>query len=71
MERIQLKQQNDRFLETIRKTHTDWEQDKEFSKIAKKMEKGKNLKKMNLPKYTGHSGKKDTSISDENCCLPT
>ena len=50
MERIQLKQQNARFLETIRNTHTDWDQDKELSEIVKKMEKGKNLKKKEFAK---------------------
>jgi hypothetical protein len=35
----------DRFLETLRKYHTNWQNDKELVKIVKKMEKGKNLKK--------------------------
>jgi hypothetical protein len=33
-----------RFLETLRKTKKNWRNDKEFTKIVKKMEKGKNLK---------------------------
>jgi hypothetical protein len=35
---------NDRFLETLRKTQTNWQKDKEFVKIVQKLEKGKNLK---------------------------
>ena len=34
-----------RFLETLRKNQTNWQNDKEFVKIVKKMEEGKNLKK--------------------------
>ena len=34
----------DRFLETLRKYQTSWQNDKEFVKIVKKMENGKNLK---------------------------
>ena len=41
---------NDRFLETLRKTQANWENDKEFAKIVKKMEKGKNLKKKEFAK---------------------
>jgi hypothetical protein len=36
---------NTRFLKALKKTCKTWENDKEFSKIVKKMEKGKNLKK--------------------------
>ena len=50
VEHIQLQLQNARFLETIRKTRTDWKQDKELSKIVKKMEKGKNLRKKEFAK---------------------
>jgi len=39
-----------RFLETLRKTRTKWESDKELSKIVKKMEKRKNLKKSEFAK---------------------
>ena len=39
----------DRFLETLRKTQTNW-QDKELAQIVKKMEKGKNLKKKEFSK---------------------
>ena len=40
----------DRFLETLRKNQTNWQNDKEFAKIVKKMEKGKNLKKNEFAK---------------------
>jgi hypothetical protein len=36
---------SDRFLETLRKSKSKWQNDKEFAKIVEKMEKGKNLKK--------------------------
>ena len=39
-----------RFLETLRKTRTKWGSDKELSKIVKKMEKGKDLKKSEFAK---------------------
>jgi hypothetical protein len=40
----------DRFLETIRKTHSNWQNDKELTQIVKKMEKRKNLKKKEFSK---------------------
>ena len=40
----------DRFLETLRKNQANWQNDKEFAKIVKKMEKGKNLKKKEFSK---------------------
>jgi len=36
---------NSRFLRAIMKTRRSWENDKQFSKIVKKMQKGKNLKR--------------------------
>jgi hypothetical protein len=41
---------NDRFLETLRKTQSNWQNDKEFAKIVEKMEKGKNLKQKEFSK---------------------
>ena len=40
----------DRFLETLRKYRINWQNDKEFVKIVKKMEEGKNLKKKEFSK---------------------
>ena len=40
----------DRFLETLKKNQTNWQNDKELVKIVKKMEKGKNLKKNEFSK---------------------
>jgi hypothetical protein len=40
----------DRFLETLRKTRTNWQNDKELAQIVKKMEKRKNLKKKEFSK---------------------
>ena len=57
---MQLKQQNVRFLEAIRKNRASWEHDKKFAKIVKKMETGKNLKRKEFDKIywtlweTGH-----------------
>jgi len=39
-----------RFLATVGKTHSNWENDKQFTKIIRKMEKGKNLKKKEFDK---------------------
>jgi hypothetical protein len=39
-----------RFLSTLRKTSGNWENDKQFTKIIRKMEKGKNLKKNEFEK---------------------
>ena len=39
-----------KFLRTLRKTHANWESDKQFTKIIKKMEKGKNLKRKEFDK---------------------
>jgi hypothetical protein len=40
----------DRFLETLRKNQANWQNNKEFVKIVKKMEEGKNLKKKEFSK---------------------
>jgi hypothetical protein len=40
----------DRFLEALRKNQTNWQNNKEFAKIVKKMEEGKNLKKNEFSK---------------------
>jgi len=40
----------DRFLETLRKNQTNWQNDKELKRIVKKMEKGKNLRKKEFTK---------------------
>ncbi len=40
----------DRFLETLNKRKSKWQNDKEFAKIIEKMEKGKNLKKKEFTK---------------------
>jgi len=40
----------DRFLETLRKNRTNWQNDKEFVKIVQKIEEGKNLKKKEFSK---------------------
>ena len=50
MEYMQLEQQNARFLEAVIGIRSSWEHDKEFTKIVKKMEKGKNLKKNEFAK---------------------
>ena len=53
---------NVRFLETLRKTRPKWENDKELTKIVKKLEKGKNLKEKEFAKVhwvlwdIGHCG---------------
>jgi hypothetical protein len=39
-----------RFLNTLRKNRENWENNKQFTKIIKKMEKGKNLKKKEFEK---------------------
>jgi hypothetical protein len=39
-----------RFLRTLRKTQAKWESDKQFTKIIRKMEKGKNLKRKEFDK---------------------
>jgi hypothetical protein len=68
MERIQLKKQNVRFLEMIRNTHSNWEQDRELSKIFKKMEKGKNLKKKEFAKV--HWALWEEGYKFDENCLP-
>jgi len=40
----------DRVLEALRKYQTNWQNEKEFLKIVKKMEEGKNLKKKEFSK---------------------
>ncbi len=50
MEHIQLEEINGRFLEAIRRTRASWERDKEFTKIVRKLERGKNLKKKEFAK---------------------
>lgn len=40
----------DRFLETLKKTQTNWQNDKELVKIIRKMEQGKNLKNKEFSK---------------------
>ena len=40
----------DRFLEALRKNQKNWKNNKEFAKIVKKMEEGKNLKKEEFSK---------------------
>ena len=40
----------DRFLETLEKYQANWQNDKEFAKIVKKMEEGKNLKEKEFSK---------------------
>ena len=40
----------DRFIETLRKNQANWQNDKKFVKIVKKMEEGKNLKKEEFSK---------------------
>jgi hypothetical protein len=47
---MQLEQQNALFLETIKRNYPNWEREKEFSKIVKKIERGKNLKKKEFAK---------------------
>ena len=39
-----------RFLKTIKKTQSNWESDKQFSKVIRKMEEGKNLKRREFDK---------------------
>lgn len=39
-----------RFLAAVGKTRSSWENDKQFTKILRKMEKGKNLKKKEFNK---------------------
>ena len=39
-----------RFLSTLRKTRGNWEKDKQFTKIFKKIERGKSLKKNEFEK---------------------
>ena len=39
-----------RFLSTLRKTRGNWDNDKQFTKIIKNIEKGKNLKKNEFEK---------------------
>ncbi len=43
----------ERFLETLRKNQTNWQNNREFAKIVKKMETGKNLKKNEFSKVQG------------------
>ena len=40
----------DRFLEALRRNETNWQNDREFVKIIKKMEEGKNLEKKEFSK---------------------
>lgn len=47
---MQIQQQKFLFLRTILKNREKWEHDKQFAKIVKKMEKGKNLKKKEFAK---------------------
>jgi hypothetical protein len=47
---MRLEQRNARFLETIKRYNESWKSDKEFSKIVKKIERGKNLKKKEFAK---------------------
>jgi len=42
---------NDRFLETLINNRASWENEKEFSKVVKKMEQGKNLKLNEFNKF--------------------
>ena len=41
---------NDRFLQTLINNQASWKNEKEFVKIVKKMQKGKNLKKKEFAK---------------------
>ena len=47
---MQIKQQNILFLRTMLLNREKWKHDKQFAKIVKKMEKGKNLKKKEFAK---------------------
>jgi hypothetical protein len=47
---MHFEQQNELFLKTIIQNREYWKHNKEFAKIVKKMEKGKNLKKKEFAK---------------------